>query len=627
MSNAVANNKAETEAATNSSLKQQSSPNSQPANSSHDAVTKLLNGSLARTNGLTHAASSAVSAAASGAVSSSSTAAAAAAAAASNLLSAVAPTTALPLPPSSNGLQMPYERYRADDTSYVPIGQFYAGRSVFITGGTGFMGKVLVEKLLRSCPDIRNIYLLIRPKRGQEVSARLTELLNAPLFESLRREKPKELSKVIPISGDITSEELGISEKDQNLLCRNVSVVFHSAATVKFDEKLKLSVTINMLGTKRLVELCHRMLSLDALIHVSTAYCNCDRTDVSEVIYAPPYNPDDIISLINWLPEDILDQLTPRLIGKRPNTYTFTKALAEHMLLKEAGNLPVAIVRPSIVTASLNEPFAGWVDNFNGPTGLVSALAKGMFRTMMCEKNYVADMVPVDIVINLMIAAAWRTATRKSNNLLIYNCCTGQRNPIVWSEFVKHAMSSVRKHPLEGCLWYPTGDLRMNRPMNTLNCIVKHFLPAYILDGVARIMGKKPFVVSVQNKIAKAVECLEYFATRQWRFKDDNVHALLNTLSPKDREIFVFDVRHINWDKYVERYVLGFREFLFKQRPESLPASRKRMLRLYYLHQLTKLVAVLLTWRFLMSRSKRLNDLWSAFLDNALKLARLIPFL
>lgn len=104
------------------------------------------------------------------------------------------------------------------------------------------------------------------------------------------------------------------------------------------------------------------------MIHVSTAYCNCDRTDVSEVIYAPPYNPDDIISLINWLPEDILDQvrtsisfiyieyitlslylqLTPRLIGKRPNTYTFTKALAEHMLLKEAGNLPVAIVRPSI---------------------------------------------------------------------------------------------------------------------------------------------------------------------------------------------------------------------------------------------------------------------------------------
>lgn len=45
---------------------------------------------------------------------------------------------------------------------------------------------------------------------------------------------------------------------------------------------------------------------------------------------------------------NILYQFTPSLIGKRPNTYTFTKALAEQMLLKEAGNLPVAIVRPSI---------------------------------------------------------------------------------------------------------------------------------------------------------------------------------------------------------------------------------------------------------------------------------------
>jgi fatty acyl-CoA reductase len=125
------------------------------------------------------------------------------------------------------------------------------------------MGKVLVEKLLRSCPGIKNIFLLIRPKRGQEINARLSEILNAPLFDKLRKERPNDLNKIIPIHGDITSEELGISEADQALLSRTVSIVFHSAATVKFDEKLKLSVTINMLGTKRLVELCHRMMSLD----------------------------------------------------------------------------------------------------------------------------------------------------------------------------------------------------------------------------------------------------------------------------------------------------------------------------------------------------------------------------
>lgn len=146
---------------------------------------------------------------------------------------------------------------------YISVPEFYNGRSIFITGGTGFMGKVLVEKLLRSCPGIKNIFLLVRPKRGQEINLRLSEILNGPLFDKLRKERPNDLNKIIPIHGDITSEELGISEADQALLSRMVSVVFHSAATVKFDEKLKLSVTINMLGTKRLVQLCQRMISLD----------------------------------------------------------------------------------------------------------------------------------------------------------------------------------------------------------------------------------------------------------------------------------------------------------------------------------------------------------------------------
>lgn len=69
--------------------------------------------------------------------------------------------------------------------------------------------------------------------------------------------------KIVPVAGDVTEPELGISEEDQNLLIHCVSVVFHSAATVKFDEALKLSVTINMLGTKQLVELCHRMHNLE----------------------------------------------------------------------------------------------------------------------------------------------------------------------------------------------------------------------------------------------------------------------------------------------------------------------------------------------------------------------------
>ena len=57
--------------------------------------------------------------------------------------------------------------------------------------------------------------------------------------------------------------ELGISPTDQKILMDSVSVVFHSAATVKFDEALKLSVGMNLVGTKKLVELCHKMVKLE----------------------------------------------------------------------------------------------------------------------------------------------------------------------------------------------------------------------------------------------------------------------------------------------------------------------------------------------------------------------------
>ena len=61
------------------------------------------------------------------------------------------------------------------------IQEFYRGANVLVTGATGFMGKVLVEKLLRSCPHLSNIYLLVRSKKGKNSESRLDEIFDDPV--------------------------------------------------------------------------------------------------------------------------------------------------------------------------------------------------------------------------------------------------------------------------------------------------------------------------------------------------------------------------------------------------------------------------------------------------------------
>lgn len=82
-----------------------------------------------------------------------------------------------------------------------------------------------------------------------------------------------------------------------------------------------------------------------------------------------------------------------------PNSYTYTKALAEQICEHYRNQIPIAIVRPSIVTGTEVEPFPGWCDNFNGPVGLLTACGVGIMRTMYASHKAELNCVAIDVVV------------------------------------------------------------------------------------------------------------------------------------------------------------------------------------------------------------------------------------
>lgn len=146
-----------------------------------------------------------------------------------------------------------------------------------------------------------------------------------------------------------------------------------------------------------------------SFVHVSTAFCNPQRRDVEETVYAPKLQLDvgTFIQCVNILPADVVDSIALSLQGPHPNTYTLTKSMAEQIAAEYHHQLPICIVRPSIVTAAIEEPFAGWVDNVNGITGIMMEIGRGTISSIMCDQQLVMDLIPVDIVCNMMITSAW----------------------------------------------------------------------------------------------------------------------------------------------------------------------------------------------------------------------------
>ncbi|EDV19879.1 uncharacterized protein TRIADDRAFT_32834 [Trichoplax adhaerens] len=501
------------------------------------------------------------------------------------------------------------------------IKHLYAGQTIFITGVSGFLGKALLEKLLRVAPNIERIYVLLRPKKGQQPTERLKTILQTKLFDSIREASPNFTEKVIPIFGDITLENYGICESDLCDIIANTDIVFHVAATIKFDELLRKSILQNVVSVQTMIRICKRMPKLKSYVHVSTAFCNTDKEVIEEVIYSDIVPPQKLIDAMSWMDDDMISQVTPKLLGRLPNTYTFTKKLAEIVIATEGLNLPIAIVRPSIIGASWKEPVSGWIDNYYGGTAAMVLVAKGLLRRIVAKEKCKADLVPVDYTVNMLIAACWHAVhASKQQTPLIYNCCSSPDNPFVWGSWLSLTLKNSYEFPHDQVFRMPSCS--MNGETNRFHLFMQHWVPAYIVDAWRFVCGKKPRLINEYDRIHRSMTAFEYFTCTEFKWTNKNAKKLWQTMTPEDHKEFPFDFTELNWESYISNYCIGIKRYLMNEDLSNLPQAKKKMARRQHIRWGTYALLVFIIWRVIFSKSMWDKSLWLSRINTYLKTTR-----
>jgi HAD superfamily hydrolase (TIGR01490 family) len=436
------------------------------------------------------------------------------------------------------------------------------GRSILLTGGTGFLGTALVEKILRSLPELGRLYLLIRASRDRSAASRFKrDVLGSAAFSGLRRElgdafEDRVSEKVRVLEGDVHAHSLGLGEEKLLELSREVDVVIHSAASVVFDAPLDAAVESNVHGTLGLLRLARGWEKRPLFLHVSTAYV----AGMSEG-FAPeeppgdaspngtPLDPYEEVSNLEGVVREVEETSRERSLLRRFETeakrelgmvgeeeevagrvdqlrrawmrerlvklgteraralgwhdvYTFTKSLAERTVVRERGETPLIIVRPAIIESSYGEPYPGWIQGSRMADPIIMAFAKGIIREFPGDPESLVDIVPVDHVVNATLAAA----IRRPKEPEVFQVASGDRNPLRYRDLYEHVREYFLENPLRDSGGRPIQPTEWTFPGRRA---VERRLKAELagLEVAGRVVSRLPeghMVADLRGRIARA---------------------------------------------------------------------------------------------------------------------------
>jgi fatty acyl-CoA reductase len=284
---------------------------------------------------------------------------------------------------------------------------------ILLTGATGFLGKVVLAELLERLPDAR-IWVLVRPSDSQTARERfIRQVRLSPAFGGVQRET---WERVRPLRGDMSLPDLGVSPAMTRLLRERLTHIVHCAASVDFDQPLQAAATANIAGSLHALELaraCHRP---PVMVAVSTAYVGPHPPEGAIVEALVPLDLD-AASVYDEILAGEADQEGLLASTGHPNTYTFTKCLAEHLLVARRGDVSLRIVRPSIISASRARPVPGWIDSYAAFAGFVVLIGAGRLRALRALPETPLDIVPCDAVATRIVDCATAPAQQGDHSI------------------------------------------------------------------------------------------------------------------------------------------------------------------------------------------------------------------
>ncbi|CAI6367905.1 unnamed protein product [Macrosiphum euphorbiae] len=483
------------------------------------------------------------------------------------------------------------------------IADTFRNGTVFVTGSTGFLGKILTEKLLRSC-DVKCIAILVRGKYGVPASQRAADTLKQSIFDRLRFENPNFVTKIKTIDGHIDKQSLGISTEDCDWLIKNVNFVFHSAATVKFNETIDIATKLNIQGTENVLELAAKMNYLKGFVYVSTAYSNCPRSEIKEVFYDVPISAKELKKLIE------IDGKTRNVLEDWPNTYTFTKALAENIISTNENQLPISVFRPSIIGCAQSEPEPGWMNSMQGLVYIVNSIMLGLLRAIPMSMDKKTDIVPIDYTANALISVMWDTVNRyqdgseKNKKPKIYSYVSGFDSPVHWGTFLNYVYETYYQAPPLQSVWYIFCIYSANSWFINFMRLLLHRIPAAFVDLSSIIRGKNSKMLKMYKKQDGIIDSIEWMLKNEWKFDNSNTRKLWAQLSQEDRKTFWFGFEDFDWKSYTQTMVYGIRKIILHEDLHNMTRALSKNRKLFWLHHFSIFLIIYivfqLCWTFVM---------------------------